>query len=163
MYFKTIAMKRTTLLWIGLLFVSLTFAQEQAIRITSPNSDREIIIKENKRVKIRTADGQKITGRFTIEDPQTLLIKGQRIELLNIESIKRNPLLLSIFTSGFFIYAGAITVGMSAIIGLFADSSAFWLALPGAAMIYTGIKSPNFNKNYKKSTDWKFELITTSQ
>ncbi|MDX1315634.1 MAG: hypothetical protein R3356_09035, partial [Eudoraea sp.] len=77
--------------------------------------------------------------------------------------IKRNPLLLSIFSSGFFIYAGAITIGISAIAGVFADSSAFWFAVPGAAMIYTGIKSPNFNKNYKKSSDWSFELISLDQ
>ena len=156
-------MKKITLLVSCLLFINLIFAQEQAIKITSPNSDREIIIKENKRVKIRTADGQKIAGRFTIEDDNILVIKGQRISLLDIESIKRNPLVLSIFSSGFFIYAGAITVGMSAIIGLLADSSAFWLTIPGAAMIYTGIKSPNFNKNYKKSSEWSYELISISQ
>ncbi len=156
-------MKRITLFLSCLLFFNLIYAQEQAIKITSPNSDREIIIKENKRVKIRTANGQKIAGRFTIEGTNTLVIKGQRIELAEIDSIKRNPLLLSVFTSGFFIYAGAITIGISAIAGVFADSSAFWFAIPGAAMIYTGIKSPNFNKNYKKSGDWTFELITTSQ
>ena len=156
-------MKKITLFVSFLLFINLIFAQEQAIKITSPNSEREIIIKENKRVKIRTADGQKIAGRFTIEDDNILVIKGQRISLLDIESIKRNPLVLSIFSSGFFIYAGAITVGMSAIIGLLADSSAFWLTIPGAAMIYTGIKSPNFNKNYKKSSEWSYELISISQ
>ena len=156
-------MKRTTLLVSCLLFINLIFAQEHAIRITSPDSDREIIIKENKRVKIQTTDGQKIAGRFTIVDDNILLIKGQRISLLDVESIKRNPLILSVFTSGFFIYAGAITVGMSAIIGLLADSSAFWLTIPGAAMIYTGIKSPNFNKNYKKSSAWSFEIITIAQ
>ena len=156
-------MKKMTLFWSCLLLFNLIYAQEQAIKITSPNSDREIIIKENKRVKVRTTSGQKIAGRFTIEGTNTIVIKGQRIELPDIESIKRNPLLLSVFTSGFFIYAGAITVGISAIAGVFADSSAFWLAVPGAAMIYTGIKSPNFNKNYKKSGDWNFELITGSQ
>jgi hypothetical protein len=29
-------------------------------------------------------------------------------------------------------------------------------------MIYTGIKSPNFNKNHKTDKGWKFEIITIS-
>ena len=156
-------MKKLTLLLVCLCAVNLTAAQEQAIMITNESSAKEFFIKVNKRIKVETVDGQKISGRLNIADNSTILVNGQRIPLLEITAIKKNPLLLSIFTSGFFIYAGAITVGMGVIIGVFIDSTAFLLTIPGAGMIYTGIKSPNFNRKYKKDRDWTFEIITTSQ
>lgn len=156
-------MKISTFLLLSISFFQLTIAQEQAIKLTNEASPKEFIIKENKRIRIETVDGLKISGRFGIEGSNIILINGQRIGLTDIQSIKRNPLLLSIFTSGFFIYAGAITTGMGVIIGAFIDSTAFLLTIPGAAMIYTGIKSPNFNRKFKKDKNWTFELITTSQ
>jgi hypothetical protein len=154
-------MKKTTILFLSLCLVNLIAAQERVIKISSPASEKKIIIKENKRIKIRTVDGQKISGRFSIEDNRVIAIKDQKIALSDIESIKRNPLLLSVFSSGFLIYGGALAVGMGAIIGIFIESSGFLLAIPGAAMIYAGIKSPNILKNYKAEDSWSYELILT--
>ena len=123
-------MKKMTFLFFSLFFVNLAFTQEQAIKITDSTSNKEVIIKENKRIKIKTVDGQKISGRFRIENSNTIFIKDQRIELTDIEELKRNPLSIYIFTSGFFIYAGAITAGMGVIIGVFVDSTAFLLTIP---------------------------------
>ena len=149
-----------SLLFLGsLLVASFSLAQEQVIKITNESVAKEIIIKENKRIRVRTQDREKITGRFTVIDSRTISIKDQEISLSEIISIKRNPLLLNIFTSSFFVYAGAITIGIGAIIAALSDSSAWLLAIPGSAMIYTGIKSPNFLKNYKTEGDWSFEII----
>jgi hypothetical protein len=127
-------------------------------------SKKEIIIKENKRIRIKTVDGQKISGRFKIIGKETILIKKKKIELANIEKIKRNPLLISIITNGLFIYVGAgITIVGVAVGGITSQSSLFLLAIPGAGMIYSGIKSPNFLKGYKKDNKWKYQLITTSE
>ncbi len=156
-------MKKMTILFFSLFFINLLFSQEGAIKITNQTSEKERIIKENKRIKIKTIDGQKISGRFKIEKDNIILIKKQRIELTNIKEIKRNSLLVSILTSGFFIYTGAITLGFSVLIGVLVDSTAFLLAIPAAGMIYTGIKSPNFQKKYKNESNWTFELILTSE
>jgi len=156
-------MKKKFLLISCLIISAISLAQEQAIKITNQKAAKEIVIKENKRIRVQTSDGQKISGRFTVVDGSSILIKDRTIAISDILSVKKNPLLLSIFTSGFFIYAGAITVGIGAIIGVFVESSGFLLAIPGAGMIYTGIKSPNFLKNYKTDGDWTFELISTSQ
>ena len=127
-------------------------------------SKKEIIIKENKRIRIRTVDDQKISGRFKIIGKETILIKKKKIELANIEKIKANPLLISIVTNGLFIYIGAsITIVGIAVAGITSQSSLFLLAIPGSGMIYTGIKSPNFLKGYKKNSNWNYELITTSE
>ncbi|MCA0153492.1 hypothetical protein [Winogradskyella vincentii] len=143
-----------------LLFLSCSlYSQEQAIKLTKQNSDKEIIIKENKRVKIKTMDGRKITGRLKIEN-NTIIIDEERFQLEDIAEMKRNPLLLSILTSSFFIYAGAITIGLGGLIGVLADSTAFWLIIPGAGLVYAGIKSPNFNRKFKNDGSWSFEIIT---
>lgn len=100
-------MKNLTIFFISLFFANLTFSQERALKIVNQVSKKEIIIKENKRIRIRTVDDQKISGRFKIIGKETILIKKKKIELANIEKIKANPLLISIVTNGLFIYIGA--------------------------------------------------------
>ena len=156
-------MKKSTVLLCSLLFVNLILAQEQALKISNPTSEKQVLIKENKRVKIRTTEGEKISGRLKILDAHSIAIGDTPIQLMDIKEIKRNPLLISLFSSGFLIYAGAITAGMGVIIGLFVESSGFLLAIPGAALIFAGIKSPNVLKNYKAENNWNFELISTSE
>ncbi len=155
-------MKKLSFLIFSLLFITLVSAQERAIKITNQTNNKEIVIKENKRVKIETKAGEKISGRFTIQDNETILIKNQSIALTDIETIKRNPFLVSLLTSGFLVYAGALTIGIGAIIGLLNNSAAFLLAIPGAAMVYAGIKSPNFHKKYKPGTNVSIEIISIS-
>ncbi len=155
-------MKKILLFIISLFFFNQIIAQNQAIKITNINTNKEKIIKENKRIKLKTFDGRKIKGRYKIENNSTIVVDNVRIDLSEIDSLKRNPLLTSIFTSGFLIYGGAITAGFGVLIGVLANSAAFWLTIPAAGMIYTGIKSPNFNKNHKTDKGWEFEIITIS-
>ncbi|MBT8281890.1 MAG: hypothetical protein KJO16_09945 [Muriicola sp.] len=146
-----------------LLFLCVNFfswSQEQAIKITNQETQKEIIIKNKKRVRIVTSAGQKITGRLAIADNTTIFVDNQQLALSDIYEIKRNPLLTSILTSGAIIYAGALATGFGVLIGVLADSSAFWLTVPGAAMIYTGIKSPNFNRKYSKDKYWSLEIVS---
>lgn len=91
------------------------------------------------------------------------MIKDQRIALSDIECIKRNPLFLSLFSSGFLIYGGMLAVGMGAIIGIFIESRGFLLAAPGAAMIYGGLKSPNVLRNYETADNWTLQMIIPSE
>lgn len=156
-------MKKNILLIFCLILSAISVAQEQAIKITSERAVKEIVIKENKRIKVQTSNGRKVAGRFTVVDGNSIMIKDEVIAISDILSVKRNPLLLSIFTSSFLIYVGAITVGVGALIGVFGDSRALLVIIPGAAMIYTGIKSPNFLKKYKAESDWTFELISISE
>lgn len=155
-------MRNFAFLLLGLFLLNQLPAQENAIKISIPTSEKEVVIKEDKRIKIKTVDGQKLSGRFKITDPHSVFVDNQQIPFSDIIEIKRNPLLLSIFSSSFLIYAGAITAGMGVLIGLFAEASGFLLIIPGAALTFAGIKSPNVLKNYKAERNWNFELITTS-
>ena len=152
-------MKKITILIFSLLITNSIFGQEKAIKITDQTSKKEIVIKENKRIKIKTIDGKKISGHFKIEN-NSILINNEQFDLSDIGEIKRNPLLVSILTSGILIYGGAITAGMGVIIGVFVESTAFLLTIPAAGMIYAGIKSPNFSRKFKTDSGWTYETIT---
>ena len=162
-YKKPIVMKKVMFLLFSLFFVNLIFSQENAIKIMNQTSKKEVVIKENRRIKIKTKDGQKISGRFKIETNNFILIKNKRIDLRDIEEIKRNSLFLSIFTSGVFLYGGTLLAGFSVVAGVFIDSSFLLFGIPAAGLIYAGIKPPNFQKNYTNKSNWTFELITITE
>ncbi|GAA4806719.1 hypothetical protein [Litoribaculum gwangyangense] len=152
-------MKKLFILIISSFCFNVIVAQTNAIKITNLNTHKEKIIKENKRIKLKTIDGKIIKGRFKLEN-DIIIIDDIQINLTEIDELKRNPLLTSILTSGFLIYAGALTAGFGVLIGVLIDSTAFWLTIPAAGMIYAGIKSPNLNKNHKIEKGWKFEKIS---
>jgi len=105
---------------------------------------KEIIIKENKRIKIKTSNGIKISGRFKIFDTETILIKNEKINLSQIEKIKRNPLIISIFINGVFYYFGAALAGASLVVYAFSgNATSFLLAIPSAAFIYLFMEELN--------------------
>lgn len=143
--------------------MNVAMAQEQkAIKITNPNTQKEILIKEGKRIILKTNDDKKLTGRFKLEN-NSILVGGELVELTDIQYIKRNPLFTSILTTGALVYGGILTVGIGTIIGLLVEPTAFLLTIPGAAMIYAGIKSPNFHKKYKADSEWTYELVSLTE
>jgi hypothetical protein len=140
-------MKSLTVLIISLSFLTATYAQQQAIKITNEVSKKEKIIKENKRVILTTKVGQRIKGRLKLGDNNTVVVDGVKIRLTDIDQLKRNPFSTSILTS-------------EILVDDMVETSGLWLVIPAAAIIYTGIKSPNFNKNFETDKGWQFEVIT---
>ena len=140
-------MKSLTVLIISLSFLTATYAQQQAIKITNEVSKKEKIIKENKRVILTTKVGQRIKGRLKLGDNNTVVVDGVKIRLTDIDQLKRNPFSTSILTS-------------EILVDDMVETSGFWLVIPAAAAIYAGIKSPNFNKNFETDKGWQFEVIT---
>lgn len=148
----------------NLCFISLSFSQEQAIKIYNENFKKEVILKENKRIKVKTRDGEKISGKFKIVDHQTLMIKNKKIAFNQIEKIKRNPLALSIITKVFFYYYSAAFAGASIVIYAFSgNATSFLLAIPAGLLIYGGSKCPNVLKGYKTTRNWCYEIVTISK
>ena len=153
-------MIKPILLLITLLTMTPLLSQQQALRITRPEAKREYIIKENKRVRIRTADGQKVSGRIQFLGADKIVVKGTTYELSDIMSIKRNPLFFSIVTNGLLIYGGMVAAGVGAIIAALSDTTGLLLLIPAAGLIYAAIKAPNFSRNFKTDANWNFEIIT---
>lgn len=152
--------KKIPVLFFCLLIASSIYSQEQAIKITNQDKNRELVFKENKRIRIQTVDGRKISGRFKIAG-DSIIIKNNLISMSNIETIKRNPLSVSLITSGALIYGGLITAGLGTLVGMFVSTSGYYLLVPAAGLIYTGIKAPNLSKKYKRDKNWTFETVTT--
>ena len=83
--------------------------------------------------------------------------------MINIEEIRRSPVLQSAFIRGLLIYGGALLTGTGALVGIFGNPAGFALMIPGAAMIYAGVKAKGFNKRYKAEDNWTYELVTIQQ
>lgn len=143
-------------------FFNVAIAQNNAIKITNLNTNKEKIIKENRRITLKTSDGRKIKGRLKLENDKTFIINDVLINLADIEELKRNPLFTSIFTTGVLVYGGVVLAGFSILVGVFGESTAFLLTIPAAGMVYAGLKSTNFNKNHKIDKGWKIEIISLS-
>jgi hypothetical protein len=135
-------------------------SQNRGIRMIKLNSNKEKVIKENRRIQLKTFDGRSIKGRFKIENSNTIMIDNLQIHITDIEALKRNSMLSSILTSGLLIYGGAMAAGFGTIIGAFGNPSGFWLLVPAAGLIYAGVTSPNIHKNHTIDRGWKFDIIT---
>lgn len=157
-------MLKLTLLILSLFVFNCLVAQEKAIKIFNEQKSKEIIIKENKRIRVQTYDGLKISGRFKIIDNETIRVKYKKINLSEIYNIKRNPLVMSILIDGTFYYFGTIFfVGSLALYGLTGgEEASLFLMIPSAALIYGGIKSPNILKSHTTS-NWQYEIITITK
>jgi hypothetical protein len=156
-------MKEITLLLLSVLLIVPAYAQQQDLKITNLESGKEMIIKEGKRVRVKNNIGQEFSGRFVSKGKEAIVIDGMTIQLSNMEEGRRNSVLLSVFTRGFLIYGGAVVAGMGVLIGAFGNPAGFILIIPGAALIYAGIKTKGFNKRYRAEDNWIFELITMPQ
>lgn len=157
---------RCSLIGIKLVFMLLLFAnqvtaQVNGIRIFNENKKKEIIIEENKRIRVKTSDGQRISGRFQLIDNESFLLKGNIIKLTEIEKIKKNPIVVSTLVNGLLLYVGSAMVFVSTVLArILGVPSYHYYLIPGSAMIYAGIKSPNFLAGYKKSKGWQYQIIS---
>lgn len=143
-----------------LLFISTAiFSQEQVIKITNQISKKEIIIKENSRIKIKTIEGRKISGRFEIKN-NLVIIRNEQLKLSDIGEIKRNPLMVSILASSAMVYGGVVSLGAGVLLGILVHPSAFLLTIPAVALIFVGNKPPNFSKKFKTESGWIIETTT---
>lgn len=135
-------------------------AQQKGIQITNLNTQKEIFIPENKRIKVRTVHGVKLNGRLVILDNKTIQVHNKPISLLDIEKIKRNPLLVTAFVDGFLYYVGGAMVFVPFIVVPFTgDTSSYYYMILGAATMFVATKSPNILRAYKKDF-WSYHIIT---
>ena len=155
-------MRSILLLLTILIGMATATAQTNALRMNHPDVEKIIVIKENKRIVVKTKTGEKVKGRLMFVDEETISLKGQEILIADIVKIQRNPLFVSILVDGLLFYtaAGVLILGLalSAFTGGGA-AEAIIVIVPAAALIYGGAKSPKFTKGYKTYKDWSYEMI----
>lgn len=151
-----------TLLLCVLFFVSfhgLVTAQKQALQITNTSNGKYHIIKENRRVRLKTYQGEKYSGRVRFLNSDTLIVRSHVIALKDIKKLKRNPLLMSIVINGTFYYTAAVCIGGGLLMGaILHDASYLTLLLPGVASMAIGVLGPNPIPAYHH-TNWEYEVI----
>ena len=152
------------IVFLFLLFTNQVTAQINGIRLFNEDKNKEIFIKENKRLRVKTSDGQRISGRFKIMDNEHFLIKGNTLKLTEVEMVKKNPLVVSVLVDGLLVNVGSGMVLLPLFLYPFTgDSNGFYYMIPGAALIYAGKKSPNFIKGYKISNGWQYKIVSEAK
>ncbi|MES2543935.1 MAG: hypothetical protein V4548_03555 [Bacteroidota bacterium] len=153
---------KITCLLISLFFITLCYSQENFLKITNSATQEESIIKENKRIRILTVDGKKLSGKFSIVDENSIMIKNTVVNIDQIVKLKRHPLGLILFTDYIFIYTGAIVVALAVLVaGLSGEPGLILLAAPGVFLIHAGSKGVNILGSYKTKQNWKYEIQMT--
>jgi hypothetical protein len=153
-------MKKTIILFISIFFAGVLHAQEQkAIRITKQGSQKEVLIKENRRIIIKTVDDVKFSGRYSVLQNE-IVINDVLIPVADIKYLKRHPAFSSILTTFVFVYGGFVTATMGVALGILVDPNAFYLTIPALGLIYAGLQKPNFHKKYRVEKNWMFEIVT---
>lgn len=151
-------MKNLAVLLFSLFTTTVLNAQNEAIKIVNEVSKKEVIIKENRRIKIKTVDGKKISGKFIIEN-NSILINNEKIELDAIAEMKRNYLGINLVRSGFFIIVGAFSAAIVVVGVTFDGTDAYLFLIPVAASIFAVTQTPKMGKKFKKDKGWTYELI----
>ncbi|MCG8582101.1 MAG: hypothetical protein MI866_19405 [Bacteroidales bacterium] len=115
-------------------------SQDKQLVATITTSNKNIVFTEGQRVRLKTIDGKKISGKLNIIDNESFFIKNTIIHVDEIIKIKKNPLIISVVTGGILIFTG-ITLFNAGLIGaVFAgDSSALLATIPGIGLIFIGL------------------------
>ncbi len=121
-------------------------AQEYALRITNSAKEKEVLIKEGKRIRIKLITGEKLSGRFKIINGDSIEIRRQKIAFSSIKKIKKNPLLVQIVTTAGLVY----TIAFPATLLIYFSSSGAETALVTLVGTTAGISflEPNFLKGH---------------
>ena len=147
---------RTLLSLALILFLHLgASGQGQFLQIISPKDQKEITIKEGKRIRLLTRSGQRIAGRLFIKDLQTIIIKGQEIPLAQIEKIKRDGLLYHILTGAVLVLATSVATAV-----LYWTYSQEMSVLVFFGGVYSILKTPNIIRGYKQSEGAEYRIIS---
>ena len=137
----------------SLFFVNLIFSQNNVVKIVVEKTGNTILIKERSRIRVKTFDGKRITGRFKIINDSTMLLKGKEISLTNIKKIKRNPLAMTVATDVALLVVG----GSISVIAIYVGGAAPGIIFSGGTLA-TMVLGPNILKGYS-SNKYKIEFV----
>jgi predicted phage tail protein len=147
-------MKKLFLLFFFLFSISV-ISQTNVLVLQKLNSKLTKEIKEHKRIKVWTKDGQKLYGRFTIQDSTSIIIEEKVVLLEDIIKMKKKSLFGTIANPVFIVYgsfmiiAGVVTVGTGG-----------WGTIIGASFIIGGmplVLIPSIS-NKHPIQDWEYSI-----
>lgn len=141
-----------------ILFSLPMVSQERVLEMYHSGKEKQRIFKENRRVKVKTLDGEKYIGRFRIIDNQTIEIEGNRIPLSHIGNIKSRSIVAGIAGTLVTIYGATVFLGGILMLAIFPrDSLSFGIFSAGAIIMTSGILFNEFARN-QRSSKWSFKI-----
>jgi hypothetical protein len=138
------------------LAITAIFAQNKGINLINNKSSDSTFLQENRRIKIKTIDGQAIAGKFTIVNDSTISIKNKSIPLDSIVTIRKASTFSSILRP-VSISIGAVFLVSS--IGLIAGGG--YGVLAAVILVPTGLPLFIVPLSVKKHPNkkWKYEIV----
>lgn len=141
-----------------LIFCISAQAQDQVLEMSQNGSDKTRTFKENKRVKVKTNEGEKYIGRFTIVDNNTIEIKGNNIPLDSILNIKSRSVVAGIAGTILIIY-GSLWMAAGGMLHIYPGEPQVGngLLIAGAVLGSAGIFFNEFARNQRNDT-WSYKI-----
>ena len=145
------------------LLISTLFAQNKGINLIHIKSSDTTFLKENRRIKIKTFDGQSTAGKFIIINDSTISIKSRVVALDSVLTIRKASAFSTIIrpiSIGF----GAILIGSGiALINVNTQADSYGFAnVVGVSFITIGLPLFIAPLPLKKhpNNKWKYEIVT---
>lgn len=151
-----------SILFLLLTIICLSVVAQHRYLVASNEFGKKIIFEDNDRVRMQLFGRKKFSGRLKIVDDHTLYVDGFKLDLQNLQSIKHNPLLMTLSTSIALAYVGVNLFAIGILYAVVFESPAAFaiVGIPAIAAFYGTYKGPNFLKSFKKYRGWSYEIIT---
>ncbi len=145
----------------ALFFLNVLFAQNNAIKITNPNTDEVILLQEGQRIRVNTIEGRKHSGKLNILDDGSIIVHRTQLTLDQIEKMKPHPLSQTIATSIIFVYVGlGVTFGSLLVAALTNTPVVAYVGgIGGLGITYFGFTGVNFMKGYHIADGYSYQLV----
>lgn len=148
--------KRSALLLLLLVSFAIS-AQEKGVQLEHNFTHKKVFYPENIRVKIKTKEGEKFVGNYSIIDDRTISINGTSISLDDIIKFKKRSKVGSIMRPVLATFSGICLIG--AVAGAAAGGYGYLitvLLLPPGVATLVPVLLPNDHKPDK----WQYSIIT---
>lgn len=131
-------------------------AQDIGIEITHKKGKRVKFLKENRRIKVFTQDGEKVKGRLEIIDNQTIRVKDKVIKLKDVVLIRKKDVGTSIAK------AVGIGLGTTLIVASVTSSNVFTVLIGtsfGIGLDVLALVLPEIAIGNLDNKRWSYKII----
>ena len=143
------------LLFCLILISFVSFSQTNVITLEKIKSQRQVHIKENKRIKVVTKDGTKYVGKFSVVDERTIKIRETLIDLDSIATIQKKSIFYTIIRP-LLITEGSALVFIG-VVGAAAGGYGFGIALAFLPIGTPMVLLPLLESKHKYN-EWSYKI-----
>ncbi len=137
--------------------LSTARAQSKHMKLTERETGKEVILKENTRVRVKAEEFRR-AGRLKIMEGDQLMIRNKVLNVSDIQKIKRQPLAMIIVVDGGLLLISAVATGIAIGGALYTGQAELLLVLiPAGLLMDVSIRTPNPLPAYRP-TRWDIKI-----